>query len=207
MTKAEIILKAQLYIDDTSELSTAEFSDLFDKMYNKINTSRTWEGTKKAFTGTTTAGIDYVALPTDFLYLTANHNYTDSSYEAGFPVIFRGVNFSPVQVVSWSDRRQYRNNNGYAYIDIGASRLYFAKAPTATEAIEYDYHGQKAALTDLDSPWFPLEFHDAIYHYMVSDDYMIQQSDKAKSYAKENRAAGDEIMERMEMWNANLVQI
>lgn len=207
MTKDQIILKAQLYLDDTSELSTAEFSDLFDKMYRKVNTDRPWEGTKKAFTGTTSASVDYVALPSDFLYLTANHNYTDPSYEAGFPVVFIGSAYRPVSVVSWSDRRQYRNNNNYAYIDIGTSRLYFCKQPTAAEAIEYDYHAQKPTLTGSESPWFPADFHDCIYHYMVSDDYMIQQSDKAKSYAKENRAAGDEIMERMAMWNANLVQI
>lgn len=207
MTKSEIITKAQLYLDDTSELSTQEFSDLFDKMYRKVNADRPWEGTKKEASTTTSASVPYVALESDFLYLTANHNFTDSSYEANRPVVFRGANYSPYKVVSWSDRRQYRDVENYAYVDFANSRLYFTKQPTVVEAVEYDYHAQQAALSNSESPWFPAEFHDMLYHFMVSDDFMIQHSDKAKSYASENWAAGNAILERMYYWNAQLVQM
>lgn len=206
MTKTQIITKAQLYLDDMSELSTAEFGDLFDKMYRKINTDRPWEGTKTEFSGITN-GSDYISLPADFLNLTANNNHTDSSYEAGRPVVFLGDTYNPLHVVSWSDRRQYRNSGRHAYVDIGASRLYFTTPAGAGQSVEFDYFRQMPVLGLSDSPWFPAEFHDALYHYMVSDDYMIQQSDKAKSYAGENRASGDQIMERMVMWNSRLVQI
>lgn len=205
MTKAEIITKAQLYLDDTSELSDAEFSGLFDKMYDQINTSHTWEGTKSEFSGT--ASGTTLALPADFLYLTANNNYTDASYEAGRPVVFVGSQYTPRHVVSWSDRRQYRNNANYCWIDFPNSNLVFAVAPTSGEAVEYDYHAKKTLATTSESPWFPSEFHHALFHLMVSDDYMIQQSPKAKSYASENRAAAQEIIENMKRWNANLVQI
>lgn len=207
MTKSEIITKAQLYLDDMSELSSQEFSDLFDKMYRKVNSDRPWEGTKAEFSGTTTAGTDYVALPSDFLFLVQNRNYTDASYEAVRPVVFRGTSYAPYEVVSWSDRRQYRNSEGYAYIDIGTSRLYFTKTPTVSELVEYDYHKQMTALTDNDSPWFPAEYHDVLYHMMVSDDYVIQQSDKAKSYKSENDKMAKDYMEGLAYWNANLVQI
>lgn len=203
MTKNQIITKAKLYLDDTSELSDAEFSDLFDKMYNEINTSHTWEGTKVAYSGT--ASGTTLALPSDFLYLTANHNYTDASYEAGRPVVFVGTNFSPVHVVSWSDRRQYRNNPNYAWIDFANGNLEFGAA--VNDIVEYDYHGQKASLGLEESPWFPAEYHDALYHMMVSDDYMIQQSPKSKSYARENRAAAEDILNRMKFWNAQLTQL
>lgn len=207
MTKDEIITKAKLYLDDTSELSDDEFSDLFDKFYRIFNSSHTWEGTKAEGTGTTSTTVPYISLASTFLYLTANNNHTDASYEAGRPVVFRGTTYKPYQVVSWSDRRAYRDQEGYAYIDFGNLRLYFTKQPTVAEAVEYDYHTQKAALTGSDSPWFPEEYHDWLYHRMVSDDFMIQQSDKAKSYAKENRAAAEEIMNNAKWQNSQLVQI
>lgn len=207
MTKTQIITKAKLYLDDSSELSDQEWSDLFDKFYRIFNSSHVWEGTKSEASTTTSTSVPYVALETDFLFLTNNYSYTDASYEANRPVVFRGSNYTPYEVVSWSDRRRYRNSDGYAYIDIANSRLYFTKQPTAAEAVEYDYHAQATALTDSDSPWFPAEYHDWLYHRMVSDDYMIQQSPKAKSYAAENRAAAEEIMQNAKFWNAQLVQI
>lgn len=207
MTKEEIITKAQLYLDDTSELSDAEFSDLFDKMYRRINSMLPWEGTKAEGTGITSTTVPYVALATGFLYLTANNNHTSNNYESGLPVIFRGTNYEPVEVVSWSDRRQYRESNRHAYIDIANSRLYFTKQPTAVETIEYDYHKQMTALTSGQSPWFPEEFHDALYHFMVADDYVIQQSDKAKSYFNENTKAAFAFIDSMKYWNSQLIQM
>jgi len=206
MTKLEIITKAQLYLDDTSELSTQEFSDLFDKMYRKITRMMPWEGTKTEGTGTTSTSVAYISLPSDFLYLTTNANHTTSDFEAEGPVVFRGTNYDEYGVVSWSDRRQYRNSNK-AYIDFTNSRLVFTVQPTVAESVEFDYHAQATALTDGDSPWFPAEFHDAIYHYMVADDFAIQQSDKAKSYAKENWRDAEDIMADMKYWNSQLVQI
>jgi len=206
MTKLELINKAILYLDDSSELSTQEFSDLFDKCYRLINADRPWEGTKTAFTGTTSTTVPHVALPTDFLYLVANNNYTEQSEYAKGPVVFRGTDYTPYPVVSWSDRRQYRNQ-ACAYIDFAGSKLYFTVQPTVAESVEYDYHAQKTALTDNDSPWFPAEFHDAIYHMMVADDFIIQQSDKAKSYRNENQKAAKDILALMEYWNAQLIQI
>jgi hypothetical protein len=40
---------------------------------------------------------------------------------------------------------------------------------------------------------------------MAVDDYAIQQFDKAKSYAGENQMKADDWLERMQIWNANLV--
>lgn len=207
LTKIQLITKGQLYLDDGSELSTQEWSDLFDKMYNKVNVSRLWEGLKKEFTGTTSTSFPYVSLPEDFLNITENRNYTTSNYQAEFPVIFRGTTYSPYQVVSWSDRRQYRESGQHAYIDYPNRRLYFTKQPAGTESVEFDYYSSAESLTNNDSPWFPAEFHDVLYHLMVADDYMIQQSDKAKSYKNENEDAAKEILKQMAIWNSRLVQL
>lgn len=207
MTKTEIITKAQLYLDDMSELSTSEFSDLFDKMYRKVNSNRPWEGTKKEGTGTTSTTLQYIDLETDFLFLTQNANYTDASEPASRPVIFRGSDYRKYEVVSWDDRRQYRNSDAHAWIDVVNNRLYFSKIPTVAETVEYDYHSSMPALANGGSPWFPDEYHDVLYHLMVADDFMIQHSDKAKSYRSDNLKAAQEYLDDMAWWNANLVQL
>src|SRR3954465_11890058 len=125
MTKAETIAAFNLYIDDTSELSTTEESNLYDKVLNFIYRSRPWEILKKAYTGTQSTTLPYIALPTDFSFLVQNHNYTDINASADGPVVFVGTAYSPYKVVSWSDRRQYLNQDGYCYIDIINRRLYF----------------------------------------------------------------------------------
>ncbi len=206
MTKSEIITKFTLYLDDQSELSSQEVSDLFDKIYRKVNSSRPWEGTKAEHTDTQSTTVPYISLPTGFLYLTQNKNYSDSGEYGNGPVIFVGTNYTPVKVVSWSDRRQYRNRTDVAYIDIANSRLVFASQPTAANSVEFDYHAQKAALANGDTPWFPEEFHDILYHGMCIDDFIIQQSDKAKSYQQQHERQYKEYMDGLAYWNARLVQ-
>jgi hypothetical protein len=39
---------------------------------------------------------------------------------------------------------------------------------------------------------------------MATEDYIIQQSDKAKSYAPENQSQADKWLSKMRYWNANL---
>jgi hypothetical protein len=207
MTKSEIIVKAQLYLDDMSELSTQEFSDLFDKMYRKVNSNRPWEGTKKEGTTTTSPSLEYVTLATDFLFLTQNANYTDSSDAASRPVVFRGTDYRKYEVVSWDDRRQYRNSDAHAWIDYPNLRLYFSKIPTVAESVEYDYHSSMPALALAETPWFPDEYHDVLYHMMCVDDFVIQQSDKAKSYKSDNEKMAKDYLEEMVWWNSMLVQI
>lgn len=207
MTKQEIITRFNLYIDDMSDLSTEEESQLFDKQYRKINAARPWEGTKAEGSTTTSTSLQYVALASDFLFLTANANHTDSSYEAERPVVFRGSDYRKYEVVSWSDRRQYRNSDAHAWVDFGALRLYFSKTPSVVEAVEYDYHKQMPALAAGESPWFPEEYQDALYHMMCADSFIIQQSDKAKSYRTENEKAAKDILDQMAWWNSQLVQI
>lgn len=194
-------------MDDTSELSTTEESDLFDKKYMEVCSDRPWEWLRKPATGTTSTTVPYVALPSDFAYMLMNNNYTESSEEAGYPVVFVGSNYRPYKVVSMGDRRQYRDVDGYCYVDIVNSRLYFTKQPTVAEAYEFDYSYIPTALASGDSPAFPARFHDLLYHMMCVDSFVMQQSDKAKSYAAENKQLAGDIMDQMVYWNAQLIQM
>jgi len=207
LTKDDIITRAQLYLDDSSELSDQEFSDLFDIKYAELSSRKPWEGTKKAATGTTSTTVPYVALPSDFRYMLANANYTDSSNYSSRPVVFRGTSYTPYQVVSWSDRRQYKDQEGYAYLDMVNSRLYFTYQPTVAESYEFDYQSSVTPLALTDVPWFPAEFHPVLFHEMVADDFIIQQSNKAQSYMAENKAMAQSYYRHMEMWNAKLIQM
>lgn len=206
MTKAQIIAKFNLFMDDTSELSSTEESDLFDKKYNEVCADRPWEFLRKAASGSTSTSLPYVSLPADFAFMLANHNYTESSEEADGPVVFVGTSYRAYKVISMGDRRQYRDQDGYCYIDIVNSRLYFTKQPVAVETYEFDYSFVPAALSTAESPVFPSRFHDIIYHLMCIDSFVLQQSDKGKSYAAENKQLADEYMESLAYWNAQLIQ-
>jgi hypothetical protein len=203
MTKAELIQRAELYLDDSSELSTQEFSDLFDKIYDFVCAYRPWEFTKKAHTAT--VGGTSTALPTDFLYLTNNSNASDNWTEASTPVVFVGTNYLPYKVVSWSDRRQYRDRAGYAYLDIPNNNLVFTTS--IADSIEFDYHAKQPALLTNEEPAFPEQFHPALFHGMVVDELMIEGYEKARSYAPENQKKFDEYLARMAYWNSKLVNI
>lgn len=206
MTKTEIIAKFNLYIDDTSELSSTEESALFDKVYNKVSIERPWEGTKVEASGTLSASVPYVSLPSNFAYMVSNRNWSRSGEYGEGPAVFVGPTYAPYKVVSWSDRRQYRDADGYAYVDFANLRLYMTLQPSSALAYEFDYHSFPTALAGGDSPWFPDQFHDVIYHGMCADSFVIQQSDKAKSYQKENEKMYKEYMDMMAYWNAQLIQ-
>lgn len=199
MTKAEIITKFQLYTDDATELSDVETSDLFDKVYRDICVYKPWEFTKTSHTATVAGTV--TSLPTDFLSLTKNANYTDNANYGSDPVIFVGSSYIPFKVVNWSDRRQYRNRYGYAYLDIPNSQVGFTTS--ISDTIEFDYQRQMPELTDNDEPAFP-SFHMIIAHGMAIDEMMIEMFEKARSYADENQAKYQYYMQQLSNWNARL---
>lgn len=208
MTKAETILKFHLYMDDTSELSSEEEEALFDKIYSKVMTDRPWEISKREATGTLSTTVPYVTLPTRFAYIVENANYTENNaYAADGPCVFVGTALKKYRIISWSDRKQYENQGGYAYVDIVNNRLVFTKQPEAAETYSFDYVAFPTPLLTTESPVFPSDYHHVIYHGMCVDDFIIQQSDKAKSYAAENNAMYKSYMDDMALWNARLVQI
>lgn len=205
MTAQEIINKFELYMDDTSELSDTEALDLCNKIYQKVSADRPWEKLKKVHQ-TTVSGTT-IDLPDDFHYIVANYNFTDASYEAERPKVLVGDNFTPYDVVSFSDRRRYYQTSGKAYLDLANDQIVFTVAPSNGDAVEFDYIYLPDDLGVSDTPWFPARFHDVIYHGMCADDFAIQQSEKARSYMDEHLAAYRNYIDQMAYWNSQLVQI
>lgn len=206
MIKSDTIKKFHLYIDDTSELSSTEEEELYDKIVQKVSMARPWQKTKVEYSGTTD-GTTTLALPTQFAFMVQNANYTDQSYDAERPVVFVGPNYDEYQVVSWDDRRQYRGQTNICWVDIVNSTLVFATAPSSGLAVEYDYHAIPADIATSASPWIPAAYDHIIYHGMCVDSFVIQQSEKAKSYQSDNQRMYNNYMEDLSYWNAELQEL
>lgn len=206
MNGQEIITAFELQVSDLTELSSAEELALLNKVYKKLCRLKPWEWLKTAATGTLSTTVPYVSLPADFLFMVQNNNYTESSEYAGRPVVFVGANFQPYKVISWSDRRQYRTSAGYCYVDIAARRLYFTVQPTSADSYEFDYCALPANLTLATSPVFDADFAPILAHLMANEDFVLQLSDKAKSYADENAAKAASYLADMNYANAQLIQ-
>lgn len=209
MTGSEIIAGFEQYVDDTTELSSAQELALLNKWYYKVCSNRTWELFKKEATGTLTTTTT-ITLPSDFENLVENYNYTDNSISTEInskPVVVfvtTGSSTAPFRVVNWSDRKQYENDNTVCYVDLVLSKIVFPVAQSASATYSFDYKYTPTALTTGTSPAFPARFHEMLYHGMATDDMIIQLFDKARSYAKENKAIYDDYLASMALWNANL---
>jgi hypothetical protein len=211
MNGQQILDKFHIYTGDQSELSSAEELDLLNNKYQDIMTDRPWEFLKKAAAGSLVFpgdGTAYITLPADFRYLVENNQYTDISRSiqnnANAKVVFIGPNYTPYQVVNFSDRRQYRTSSGYCYIDIVNNKIIFPVAPTDT-TYEFDYIYRWADITLLTSPIFPSEYHSMIYQMMAIDSVIINLFDRSHSYAKENTEASMNALKKLRYYNSTLI--
>lgn len=208
MLTSEIIEGFEQYVDDTTELAPAQELALANKIYRRILNMRPWEFLKKAHS-VAVSGLT-CALPADFAYMTDNYAYTDQYMPSqGGKVVFivspQNV-LKPVELVNWSDRYQYANDD-VCYVDILAGSLVFTKQQTAGHTLTFDYIHNPADLTLATSPIFPARFHEMIYHGMAVEDYVCQQFPKAQSYASENAQLYKGFADDMSYWNAQLVNM
>jgi hypothetical protein len=194
MTTQEIITAFELYVDDTTELSPTEELALAEKIYREILNDRPWSFLQKEATGSTSTIVPYVALPADFKYLISNNQYAGQFVDQNpsSRVVF--VDEAPYTIINWSERKQYRDQDGYAYLDIPNSRLVFTKQPTVANTYEFDYIYRPDALTLNTSPIFDEDFHAMIYHGMAVEDDITQRFERARSYATENSSKYQEFL-------------
>lgn len=206
MTSAEIIALFELYVDDTTELSTAEELALLNRVYQAVCDDRSWEFLKKEASGTM-ASTTTITAPSDFGHFLENRSYTDNSEIPDYNstptgILINGTKW--LKVIDWSTRRQYANQDGYVYYDARQGTITTTYAQPSGATYSFDY---KMVPTDLligTSPVFPSRFHPMLAYAMAVDDMIIQLFDKARSYAGENNAKYRNQLAQMAVWNANL---
>lgn len=209
MTSAEIIALFELYVDDTTELSTAEELALLNRVYQTVCDDRPWEFLKKEASGSMSTTTT-IAVPSDFSQFLENRGYTDNSEVPDYDstptgILINGTKW--LKAVDWSTRRQYANQDGYAYYDARQNTITATYPQPSGAAYSFDY---KMVPTDLligTSPVFPSRFHPMLAYAMAVDDMIIQLFDKARSYAGENNAKYRAQLAQMALWNANLSQM
>lgn len=206
----EIITNFELQVSDVTELSTSEEYKVLNRVYNKICNYRPWEFLKKSVSGSILLDSEgyYITTPTDFAYFTENNQYTTNAISpqnnASPKVIFIGTNYTPYQIVNWSDRRQYRNHTGIAFLDVVNGKIRFTQTPEAS-TYEFDYIMVAPALVAGAAPLTPARFDD-IYHFgMAVEDSVIQLSPKATSYAQENQSKYQSMLDDLSYWNSMLI--
>jgi hypothetical protein len=204
MIASEILLKFQLQVDDQTELSSDEELALLNDVYQETAFERPWNILKTSATGTVVN--NEIALPTDFAYIYNNRNYAGNDTYANLPVIFIGSTYQPYYLINFDERRQYRDQRGYAYVDYANNKIVFTATPADT-AYEFDYIKVPAALTLSDSPVFPERFHKKFAYDMAIQDSIVQMSDKLQALFEANKAESDRYRSSMEMWDSKLTII
>lgn len=186
---SDIIQKFELFIGDSTELSTTEEVDLAQKIYNKILESDEWEFLKKEATGIIN-GTE-IAQPTDFKQLTSAQR------------IYIGANRKEFVQVPFERRREFANQNGFFYYDARQEKFIFTVSQSDTYSFDYVYVPE-ALDTTTSNPVFPVRFWDMVYHGMCVDSDIINLSDKARSYAQLNESKYASILANMQSWNKKI---
>lgn len=210
-TCTQIIASFELQTGDVTELSTSEELSVLNRVYQKICAKRPWEFLKTAATGSvlTDSVGSYIAVPGDFAFFAINASNTNINYgienEASPRVIFvgSGNSWTPYQIINYSDRRSYRNQSGYAYLDMVNNKIYFT-TPPVSGTYEFDYIKVPATLVAGDTPVLPSRFHDLIVYGMTLENDVLQLSKNATAYSLKNQIFYDEFMNDMVYYNAQL---
>lgn len=197
MTGTNIIERYNLQVDDASELSSAEELALANEVYVDICNDRDWEWLKSTATGTTSTSVAYIALPSNFKQLIPNKDNRT--------VIFVGTDYQEYEVVPFSSRRDYRDQDGFCYIDSVNLRLYFTLQPTSAKAIEYDYITRPTAITTATGPVVSTDqFGNLVAYGMAAKFNPIEQTDKSVSYQRENKQLYNDILSDLRLEDANV---
>lgn len=213
--------KLFLQVDDSSQLSTAEALDLINDIYSDVCDDRAWSWLQSTFSGSTSTSVPYVALPSDFNCLLPNvsnsigywygnlgvpRGYLQAMYTPGasVSVVFVGTTYSPYRIIEFSERRNYRDADGFAYIDIPNARLVFTKQPTTAQAIEFDYKKIPAAILAATSPLFRTSFHSVLAYGAAARFDTLQLTDKSQSYQRENMMLYEKQLESMRLDDARI---
>ena len=189
---AAIITEFETLIGSATELSSDDELKLLNKIYFQVLRQKAWEFLKKEASGTI-SGTD-ITQPADFFRM------------ADEPVIYIGQYHNPFKLIPFTERRLYTNQNNNAYYDARQEKFVFFRTQNDTYTFDYLYTPD-ALTTSGSDPVFPQQFWGMLPFLMASDADAIELTDKARSYAIENKARGNQILTDMEIWNDALTMM
>ncbi len=197
MITSDIIARYNLQVDDASQLSSDEEIALANEIYVDIANDRPWEWLRSVETNSTSISVPYIDLPANFKEMTMNKDNKS--------VVFVGDDFQEYTVVPFASRRDYRNQDGFCYVDVPNLKLYFTLQPTSVKAVEYDYIKRPETLTLSDEPLVANDqFGKLIAYGMAAKFNSIEQSEKGSSYQKENQAEYYRLLSDVRMEDVNI---
>lgn len=211
MTWDDIILRFNLQVDDSTELSDDESLALLNQVYREIQNDRAWEWLKTSHSATTSTSVPYISLPSDFKMLSPNFS-GETRWEWGISfgtnqwnqsVVYVGSDYEVYRVIPYSNRREYREHSNICYIDVPNQRLYFTKQPTTAESVEFDYIKRATDITTATEPLFNDAYHEIIAYGMAAKFDPIQLTAKdSTNYMGENMRQYLSILQQMQMEDA-----
>ena len=189
MNGQAIIDKFELLIGDSLD---PDFSlQLVNDAKNSIETELQLEITKKLnSSGATVAGQTYTtseSLPSDFLSPLAIRVGTQRVY----PIPFEG-------------QIDYRDINGYYWIDLANDVYYLTGTQGSANTIYFFYQRETDDLTVSTSPVWPTRFHSLIPYEMARKYFAIDAGEKGRSWLPEMQAFYMELKRQIIDWDSKL---
>lgn len=191
MQPDEIIKQFNVYVDDTSELSSEEEYTLLTKTLNSIYNDRSWEFLRKTATVTTTTATT-APLPSDFVSVMNNYSNDEWNNMPEKAIVYVGgipYEFIPAGMAT------QKAGGAYVYIDIRNKLLTFTTSIGAGQVCTFDYKYQPDAITSNSSD---IALPSTVRHYlgqvMSIDDDVIQKTEKARSNYQANSIARAQLI-------------
>ena len=192
-TTQDILDWFEVLIGDATELSSSDELRLLQEVYDEVLRESEWEFLKKEATGSV-AGTE-IAEPEDFDRLLVE------------PYIYFGDNRNPFKGIPFGERRAYLNQNNFFYYNARLQKFVLTTSKSDTYSFDYIYVPPALNVEtggDASAPVFPKRFWWMLPHRMATDNDIINLSEKARSYARENAAIAAKKLADMQDWNGSI---
>lgn len=200
MTGQQILDQFRLEVDNQDDLSDSEALQLANDVLSDIYNDRDWAFLMKTASGTLDTTNTEISLPSDFRELADNFDDQESVIKK---VLYVGTNYEPYPFIQMTERRQYRDQRGFVYIDYRQNNFVLTAAEQAdSRSYEFEYIYIPSDISLLTSPILPARFHKMVAFGMAVKWNDIDGTDKSFSYRAENAFKFEQEMIKLSQQDA-----